>query len=78
MKTVTPTELRANIYKLLEDVLKTGVPLEVKKGKKRLRIVPAEPVDRLQNLVARPEVVHGDPDELVDISWEGEVELDLP
>ena len=44
MKTVTPTELRANIYNLLDEVLDTGVPLEIKKGDKRLRIVPAEKV----------------------------------
>lgn len=78
MKTVTPTELRADIYNLLEDVLTTGIPIEIKKGEKRLRIVPVEPVDKLDNLVARPEVIHGDPDDLIDISWEGEIDLDLP
>ena len=78
MKTVTPTELRANIYKLLEEVLKTGVPLEIKKGNKRLRIVPVEKADKFQNLIARPEVIAGDPEELAELSWENEVHLDLP
>lgn len=78
MKTVTPTELRANIYNLLDEVLDTGVPLEIKKGDKKLRIVPVEKVDKLQNLTSRPEVIVGDPDELVEISWENEVKLDLP
>ena len=78
MKTVTPTELRANIYQLLEEVLNTGVPLEIKKGDKKLRIVPAERGDKLQNLIARPKVIAGDPEELVEISWENEVKLDLP
>ena len=31
MKPVTPTELRANIYNLLDQVLKTGIPLEVRR-----------------------------------------------
>jgi hypothetical protein len=78
MKTVTPTELRRNIYKLLDKVLDTGIPLEVKKGDRTLRIEPVEKVDKLQNLVHRPDVINGDPDELVEISWEDEVNLDLP
>lgn len=78
MKKVTATELRANIYKLLDEVLATGAPLEIKKGDKRLRIVPVEKADKLQNLVARPEIIQGDPDDLVNISWEDEVILDLP
>ena len=78
MKTVTPTELRANIYKLLEEVLTTGVPLEINKGNKRLRIVPVKQTNKLQNLVTRPNVIQGDPEDLVNISWEKEVNLDLP
>jgi hypothetical protein len=75
MKTVTPTELRANIYKLLDEVLETSVPLEIKKGNKRLRIVPVEQVQKLQNLISRPDVIQGDPEDLVGIGWEKEVNL---
>jgi prevent-host-death family protein len=78
MKTVTPTQLRTNIYNLLDEVLKTGLPLEIKKGDKKLRIVPVEEVDKLQNLVTRPDVIQGDPDDLVEIDWMDEVNLDLP
>ncbi|WP_420643131.1 type II toxin-antitoxin system Phd/YefM family antitoxin [Candidatus Leptofilum sp.] len=78
MKTITPTELRANIYKLLEEVLTSGEPLEINKGGKRLRIVPVNEGSKLENLVSRPEVIQGDPEELVTISWEQEVNLDLP
>ena len=78
MKTVTPTELRANIYKLLEEVLNSGIQLEINKGSRRLRIVPVEQMDKLQNLVSRPDVILGDSDDLVTISWEREVNLDLP
>ena len=78
MKTVTPTQLRTNIYNLLDEVLKTGLPLEIKKGDKKLRIVPVDEVDKLKNLVARPDVIQGDPDDLVEIDWTDEVNLDLP
>jgi prevent-host-death family protein len=78
MKTVTPTQLRANIYNLLDEVLKTGLPLEIKKGDKKLKIVPVDKVDKLKNLIARPEAIQGDPDELAEINWVDEVNLDLP
>lgn len=78
MRIITPTELRTNIYNLLDEVLKTGVPLEIKKGNKRLRIVPVEQGDKFQNLVSRPDVIQGDPEELVEITWESELNLDLP
>ena len=76
MKAVTATELRGNIYQLLEEVLTTGVPLEVKKGGKRLRIMPVEGVDKLKNLTYQPEVIRGDPEDLVHMEWE--FNLDLP
>ena len=78
MKTITVTELRGNIFKLLDEVLRTGVPIEVNKGGKKLKIVPAESSNKLRNLISRPDVINGDPEEIVDISWEREVNLDLP
>ena len=78
MKKVTPTQLRANIYNLLDEVLRTGLPLEINKGDKKLRIVPVEQVDKLKNLISRPESIQGDPDDLAEINWTDEVNLDLP
>lgn len=78
MRQITPTELRANLYNLLDEVLATGIPLEINRGGKRLRISPVEEPDKLKNLVQRPGVINGDPEELVTIDWEGEIELDLP
>ena len=70
MKTVTPTELRGNIFKLLDEVLSTGVPIEINKGGRKLRIVPVGKPDKLQNIISRPDVIKGDPNDLVDIHWE--------
>lgn len=77
MKTVSPTELRSNIYKLLDEVLNSGVPLEINKGGKLLRIVPVAKSNKLANLKPKPDIIVGNPDDLVDISWEKEVNLDL-
>ncbi len=77
MKTVTPTELRSNIYNLLDEILNSGVPIEINKGGRLLRIVPVIKTNKLQNLVSRPNVIKGNPDDLVNISWEKEINLDL-
>jgi len=78
MRTITITELRGNIYKLLDEILNTGIPIEINKGGRKLRIMPVTKVNKLQNLVSRPNVIKGNPDDLVDISWESEMNLDLP
>lgn len=78
MKTVTPTQLRTDIYNLLDEVLNTGLPLEIKKGDKKLRIVSVDKADKLKNLISRPDAVQGNPDELAEINWIDEVQLDLP
>ena len=78
MKRVTPTELRGNLYNLLDEILETGIPLEIDRGGKHLQIVPVEKVDKLQGLISRPEVIVGDPEELVEITWDQEVSFDLP
>jgi antitoxin (DNA-binding transcriptional repressor) of toxin-antitoxin stability system len=49
VKTVSPTELRSNIYKLLDEVLSSGVPLEINKGGEILRIVPVATTNKLSN-----------------------------
>lgn len=77
MKTVSPTELRSNIYKLLDEVLNSGVPIEINKGGKLLRIVPVAKSNKLANLISRSDIIIGNPDELADISWEKEINLDL-
>ena len=78
MKTVTLTELRNNIDHLLDEVLKTGIPIEINKEGKRFLISSVEKTDKLQNLVYRPHIIQGNPDDLIDITWEQEVNLDLP
>ncbi len=69
---------RGNIYNLLDQILNTGIPIEINKGGKKLRIIPVREVDKLQNLASRPNVIKGNPDDIVDITWEKEMNLDLP
>lgn len=74
---MTLTELRANLEDLLDEILKTGLPLEIQMGDRKLQIIPVGPVDKIKNLMPRPDVIQGDPDDLVDLRWD-EVNLDMP
>ncbi|MFT5367801.1 MAG: hypothetical protein ACI8V2_002762 [Candidatus Latescibacterota bacterium] len=78
MKTITPTELRSNIYQILDEILDTGIPIEVDKGGKKLLIKPIEHPNKLQNLKKRKNVIKGDPNDLINLTWEKEINLDLP
>ncbi|MBD2604189.1 type II toxin-antitoxin system Phd/YefM family antitoxin [Scytonema hofmannii FACHB-248] len=76
MKKVTLTELSNNIERLLDEVLETGIPLELNKNGKLFKIVPVE-TDKLKNLTFKPNAIQGNPDDLVNITWEQEIKIDL-
>ncbi|MBW4619421.1 MAG: type II toxin-antitoxin system Phd/YefM family antitoxin [Cyanosarcina radialis HA8281-LM2] len=78
MKKVTLTELSNNIEHLFNEVLETGIPIEINKNGKLLKIVPVGKNDKLKNLIFKPDVIQGNPDDLVNISWEQEINIDLP
>jgi hypothetical protein len=68
---LTASKLRENIYRILDQALETGVPVEIERRGKILRIVPAEPIGKLANLKRR-KYLRADPEKLVHIDWSGE------
>ena len=68
---VKPSRLRANLYRLLDHVLRTGEPIEIDRGGKKLLIVPKEKQAKLNNLLRR-DVIVGDPEDLVHLDWSKE------
>ena len=74
---VKPSHLRANLYRILDRVLKTGEPIEIDRAGKRLLLVPKEKKSKLENLVRR-KVIVGDPEDLVHTDWSKEWKGDLP
>lgn len=69
---ITASKLRENIYRLIDEVLATGVPLEVERNGRTVRIVSADAEPRLGRLVRRADVVVGDSADLVDVDWSAE------
>lgn len=58
---ISATALRADIYRVIEGVINSGVPVEIELRGRKVRIVPAEQRDKLANLVKRSGVIAGDP-----------------
>lgn len=57
--TLTATKFRADLYRVLQEVIESGTPVDVELRGRTVRVVPAEPPDRLANLVKRPGVLVG-------------------
>jgi hypothetical protein len=68
---LTASKLRENIYRIIDQVLETGVPVEVRRKGKTVRIVPGEPVSRLERLRPR-EFLLEDPESIVHLDWSEE------
>lgn len=69
MTRVKASQLRANIYKLLDQAIESGQPIEVERRGKILRIAPAVVASKLARLPHRPDYVRGDAADLVHIDW---------
>ncbi len=63
------TNLRANLYKILDQVIESGVPIEIERKGKILMLVPAEHRNKLSNLSYHPDVIVGDAEDLVHMDW---------
>ena len=74
MKTITLEELKNNVLNLLNEVLETNHPLVICHNCEKLKIIPVKKNSKLDNLISRPDVIIGDPEDLVNISWEKEWE----
>ena len=70
---IPASKLRENVYRILDEVIETGVPVEVERKGRKLRIVPADQRDKLGSLKER-KCIKGDPGELVHLDWSGEWE----
>ncbi|MEX1184423.1 MAG: type II toxin-antitoxin system Phd/YefM family antitoxin [Gemmatimonadota bacterium] len=64
--------LRADLYRLIDRVLETGVPLEVERRGAMLKIVPSARRGRLIGLRAADGYFAADPGSLVHTDWSNE------
>ncbi|HEY3117666.1 MAG TPA: type II toxin-antitoxin system Phd/YefM family antitoxin [Chloroflexota bacterium] len=74
---ITATELRQNVYKLLDQVLESGEPLEIERNGRRLRVVPVDAPSKLDRLIPHPDYIVGDPEDFVHMDWLSEWHPDI-
>ena len=67
--TMSLTHLRTDLYKIIDQILETGIPVEIERRGKKLRIIAMENKSKLANLTPHPDTIIGDPDSIVHIDW---------
>lgn len=76
MKTITPTELCNNMDQILDKIWDTGILVKINKGGKKRLIKSIEQPNKLQNLKKRKNIIKGDSNDLINLTWEKEINLD--
>lgn len=74
---MTATQLRANLFHSLDQVLETGEPIEISRHGKTILITTLKPGNRLANLINR-KIVVGNDEDIVSMDWSKEWHSDLP
>ena len=65
---LTASRLRQNIYRILDQVLESGVPVEIERRGKVLQIVPPRESSKLDSLKER-DYLKTDPEDVVHMDW---------
>jgi antitoxin (DNA-binding transcriptional repressor) of toxin-antitoxin stability system len=65
---ITASKLRENIYRVLDQAIETGVPVEVLRKGAIVRLVPEPRASKLSRLKKRTGF-RGKPDDIIGIDW---------
>lgn len=68
MKT-SVTTLRTHLYEYIDQLIVSGVPIELERKGHKIKIVLDDPPAKLNNLKIRPKFILGDPDDIIDMDW---------
>lgn len=68
---ISATKLRQDLYNILDQVIETGVPLEIARKGHIVKIVPENPKSKFERLEVH-DCIQGGPDDLVEIDWSKE------
>lgn len=74
---ITPTQLRKDLFKVLDQVVKTGAPAKINRGGHCLKIILDDPGSKLDRLKPIKGLIRGNPDDLLDSGAEWSEEPNL-
>ncbi|MBA1146032.1 type II toxin-antitoxin system Phd/YefM family antitoxin [Ectothiorhodospiraceae bacterium WFHF3C12] len=71
LERLTPSRLRANLYRILDRIAESGEPVEIQRKGRSLRIV-AEPDSKPDLLKPHPDYLRVPAEDIVHMDWSGE------
>lgn len=66
---LTLTQLRANLYNIVDEVITKGTPIELERKGRTVKITLAESHNKLTRLRPHKNVINCNPDELIHNDW---------
>jgi len=69
---ISLTKLRADLYHIVDQVIETGIPVDIERNGKKVRIVAVEKKSKLANLKPHPGTIVGNPDDFIHLDWSSE------
>ncbi|MDY0091685.1 MAG: type II toxin-antitoxin system Phd/YefM family antitoxin [Candidatus Vecturithrix sp.] len=79
LQTLSKPQMGETMYRLLEQVIKSQIPVDIEFQGKTLRIsVEERSCNKLANLEPHPDCLVGEPEDIVHLDWSGEIHHDLP
>jgi len=68
---VTASKLRENVYRILDEAIETGVPVEIVRKGNVVRLVPEKRVSKLARLKKR-KIFSGKVEDIIGMDWSKE------
>ena len=65
---ITATDLRQNLYNILDEIIKTGIPVEIKRKGELLRIIPEKNIS-VFDLLESHDTIIGNAEDIVQMDW---------
>jgi prevent-host-death family protein len=69
---ISITKLRADLYKIVDQVIETGLPIEIERHGQKVQIIAVDKKSKLANLKSHPGTIIGNPEDYVHIDWSSE------
>ncbi|MFN7098352.1 MAG: hypothetical protein ACK4PR_12475, partial [Gammaproteobacteria bacterium] len=66
---ITITTLRSNLYKIVDNLIKTGTPIEIERHGKLVKMGVVQKSNKLARLKSHKKVINGDNDDIVHADW---------
>ncbi len=69
---ITPSKLRENIYQYLDQVIETGIPLEIERKGVLVELAPKQKPSKLARLKKHGTITNGDLESIIEMDWSSE------